>query len=347
MKLPGINYGTAVQSLGREDVRGPVRVAQAQLGAVKQQASAAQAWASTAQKRASVAGQVAGDMAAIGGIHQRSAREVDQYYAREGQRTAEFSRNMLALADQGMDLTVSIIKTEATETAKKWKEAVDATYQGMTQDDNRTMTMPVDPNDPSMGTKEVSIAGELAPTFQEFLQNSKESFLKDANPWARGMLEDMMDEYSAEASLKMQQTANNWAKDDNYYKSLDIVEDYLEQGTAGIAQAKAYMSENPDAFNTPARTADAKNRIDAAEREYEIDGKMRDAYAGVEHLPYAEQQKELMQIPDKDVRQSALAMSDRMENIRREAKNEAKKQRIERAEKSWLEQIRLVDEVEM
>lgn len=328
MKLPGIDYERPVQSLGRENVRGPLRVAGAE--------------AALAEKRVSVAGRVAGNMSAIGRIHQGTAREIAGAQRANISRTNQFSRDLGRMVGAGASLTVNIIKADVARDIAEYERKQRELMEGMAGEGAaKTMQVQRDPHDPLQGMKTVSMATDLPAAFKKELGKLNEQTIKNANWMARPMLEEQLGFKSADAEFEIQKMSNAWQKDFSAGQAMESINDAVlrEDWTA----ARQLHSEFRGLFSG-AKNATIAKTLDSAQYQSDQDNISFDSANSImkANQGFSAQMKAAEKIKNKDIRQGAIRIIQRHEDTRAYSETQGKKWAAEQVEKNLLHMIQNV-----
>jgi len=328
-KLVGINYNAPVQSLGRENVRGPLSVATAQ--------------ANVAQTKVRVAGQIAGNMAAIGGIRQQMGRQIANAQVRDINRQREFASNMRRMVGAGARLSVDIIKSNAARSLSDYDRG-EADDKLALQNSPTSFQQELDPNNPSLGTRSMDTSSAIMPQFQQMQAERKQAILANTNPLARPMVEQLIDDRQADSILEVKEFIIKRARDFTAAEGTELIASAVDREEFGLARklVNQYAS-----VNTPAKTAQYKIAINSAESEIEIEGKIYDAYQKIAGNSYTERNKKIAKVRNKDVHDGLLAMSDKQQNVENETRRLQKQRIQDDADQQWMIQIQSVDDGEM
>lgn len=305
MKIPGVVYeNPGVQSLGRDNVRGP-------LGVAKAKANTASIVAGVAQDRAQTYSKVASDMVSIGGIHQQEARMKDNSAAKTAQYAAEFGANMQNLTNKGMALTVGVIKASA-ERSFHDVEVLDA--ETMESIANGPKTMQVDGK--THGMRTVSTAGGMVSAYDAQMAKVKEDALANANPWSRGLLEGMIDDKIAVGRVEMTSFANKEEKAFYTEDVKNIIEEKLDKGDFKGAQEVAtnnrdLLGKNYSTYTNAIR--DSKEADDLVNQSWEATDRIASQGGSLN-----EQIKKVSFLPN-EIRDATTTRLVRLDNIKNQS----------------------------
>lgn len=299
MKLPGIDYNTPVQSLGRENPSGPVRVAAAQ--------------ASLAEKKVSTASQVAGNLTSIGRIHAAQGREIAASQRSNIARTRQFAADIANVARAGNQLMADIVKADVTRDIAEYERKVTELKEGMAGENAiRTMQVLRDPNDPSQGTKTVSLAVDLPGAFEKELNKLNEQTVNNSNWLARGMMTEMVYNQSESAKLDIQRMANAWQKDFSAGQGLEAInEKVLRQDWAGARE----LHNELRGLYSGAKNASIAATLDAAQHQSDLDNLAFDSANKItaNNNSFTSRMAAAEKIRNKEVRQGTIAIIQRQQ----------------------------------